>query len=144
MRVKSNLESAQPDFGCEGAVLYSPSTYTSAIESKVLVLFAPHFGVKSAYLQDRFACGSQVVINMSDLQQTNDPPAPNNNKRISIGLSGDIVELLEFLAERQGISQNEAIRRAIATDYYFLKERLQGANILIQKPDRDIREVVFR
>jgi hypothetical protein len=81
---------------------------------------------------------------MSDLFQTNDPPPPNDNQRMSIGLSGDIVELLEFLAERQGISQNEAIRRAIATNYYFLKERLQGANILIQKPDKEIREVVFR
>jgi hypothetical protein len=81
---------------------------------------------------------------MNDLLQTNDPSVPNNSKRMSIGLSGDIVELLEFLAERQGISQNEAIRRAIATDYYFLKERLQGANVLIQKPDKEIREVVFR
>ncbi len=81
---------------------------------------------------------------MNDLLQTNDSSAPNNSKRMSIGLSGDIVELLEFLAERQGISQNEAIRRAIATDYYFLKERLQGANVLIQKPDKEIREVVFR
>ena len=77
-------------------------------------------------------------------QKTNDPPTPNNPKRMSISLSGDIVELLEFLAERQGITQNEAIRRAIATDVYFLKERLQGANILIQKPDKEIREVVFR
>ena len=48
--------------------------------------------------------------------QTTDPPTPNNTKRMSISLSGDIVELLEFLAEHQGITQNEAIRRAIATD----------------------------
>lgn len=76
--------------------------------------------------------------------QNTDPPTPNNTKRMSISLSGDIVELLEFLAERQGISQNEAIRRAIATDVYFLKERLEGAKILIQKPDKEIREVLFR
>jgi hypothetical protein len=76
--------------------------------------------------------------------QTTDSPTPNNTKRMSISLSGDIVELLELLAERQGITQNEAIRRAIATDVYFLKERLDGAKVLIQKPDKEIREVLFR
>jgi hypothetical protein len=63
---------------------------------------------------------------------------------MSIGLSGETVELLEFLADSQGISQNEAIRRAIATDVYFLKERLEGSKVLIQKSDKEIREVLFR
>jgi hypothetical protein len=63
---------------------------------------------------------------------------------MSISLSGDTAELLEFLAESQGISQNEAIRRAIATDVYFIKERLDGSRVLIQKPDKEIREVLFR
>ncbi len=63
---------------------------------------------------------------------------------MSIGLSGETVELLEFLADNQGISQNEAIRRAIATDVYFLKERLEGSKVLLQKPDKEIREVLFR
>jgi Ribbon-helix-helix protein, copG family len=63
---------------------------------------------------------------------------------MSISLSGDTAELLEFLAASQGISQNEAIRRAIATDVYFIKERLDGSRVLIQKPDKEIREVLFR
>ncbi len=81
---------------------------------------------------------------MSQLTNNTDPRPPNNAKRMSISLSGDIVELLDFLAERQGISQTEAIRRAIATDVYFLKERIEGSQVLIQKPDKEVREVVFR
>jgi Ribbon-helix-helix protein, copG family len=72
------------------------------------------------------------------------PKSIQNTKRMSIGLSGETVELLEFLADSQGISQNEAIRRAIATDVYFLKERLEGSKVLIQKSDKEIREVLFR
>jgi hypothetical protein len=74
-----------------------------------------------------------------------DNTAPRSNtKRMSISLSGDAAELLEFLANSQGISQNEAIRRAIATDVYFTKERQAGSRVLLQKPDKEIREVLFR
>ena len=45
-----------------------------------------------------------------------DPKSDRDNRRMSIDLSGETVELLEFLAASQGISHNEAIRRAIATD----------------------------
>jgi hypothetical protein len=68
------------------------------------------------------------------------PKSIQSTKRMSIGLSGETVELLEFLADSQGISQNEAI----ATDVYFLKERLEGSKVLLQKPDKEIREVLFR
>jgi hypothetical protein len=66
------------------------------------------------------------------------------NKRMSISLSGDVIALLEFLAETQGITQNEALRKAIATEAYFLQERNQGSTVLLQKSDKEIREVVFR
>jgi hypothetical protein len=81
---------------------------------------------------------------MTQLTNNTDSRPSNNTKRMSISLSGDTVELLEFLADRQGISQTEAIRRAIATDVYFLKERLDGSKVLIQKPDKEVREVLFR
>lgn len=67
-----------------------------------------------------------------------------NVKRMSISLPSDIAQMLEFLAEFQGISQNEALRKAIATEAYLLRERIQGTKVLLQKPDKEIREVVFR
>jgi Mn-dependent DtxR family transcriptional regulator len=67
-----------------------------------------------------------------------------SGKRLSISLSDDAAKLLEFLAQTQGITQNEALRKAIATEAYLLEERMQGTKVLLQKPDKEIREVVFR
>ena len=77
-------------------------------------------------------------------------PAPKNStpatsmKRMSVTLSGDAARMLEFLAEAQGITQNEALRKAIATEAYLREEMAQGAKVLLQKSDQEIREVVFR
>lgn len=65
-------------------------------------------------------------------------------KRLSISLSDDAANLLEFLAQSQGITQNEALRRAIATEAYLLEERKNGTKVLLQKSDKEIREVMFR
>ena len=66
-----------------------------------------------------------------------------NAKRMSIGLSGDAVELLEKLAKSQGISQNEALRKAIATEAYLREKIEQGNKVLLRNSDDDICEVVF-
>ena len=68
----------------------------------------------------------------------------NNGKRLSISLSNDAADLLEFLAQTQGITQTEALRKAIATEYYLLEERRKGSKILLQKSDKEICEVLFR
>jgi hypothetical protein len=83
-------------------------------------------------------------MTINTIADNTDPKSNPSNQRISIGLSGETVELLKFLAQSQDISQNEALRRAIATDVYFLKERLEGSKILLQKPDKELREVIFR
>jgi hypothetical protein len=70
--------------------------------------------------------------------------ASSNVKRMSISLPSDIADLLEYLAKFQGISQNEALRKAIATEAYFLQERQQGNRVLIQAHDQQIKEVIFR
>jgi hypothetical protein len=69
---------------------------------------------------------------------------PTNAKRMSVSLSGDAAKLLAQLAESQGITQNEALRKAIATEAYLRQEIEQGAKVLLHSPDKDIREVVFR
>jgi hypothetical protein len=70
--------------------------------------------------------------------------ASNTAKRISVSLSTDAAQMLEYLAKTQGITQNEALRKAIATEAYFQKEIRAGSKILLQKSDKEIREVVFR
>lgn len=64
--------------------------------------------------------------------------------RMTISLSEDVAKLLEWLAETQSVTKNEALRKAIATEAYFQKEMAEGSKILLQKRDKEIREVVFR
>lgn len=65
-------------------------------------------------------------------------------KRMSISLPMDIAAMLIELAEQQGISQNEAIKKAIGTEWYFRSEGKRGSKILLQTPESQIREIVLR
>ncbi len=65
-------------------------------------------------------------------------------KRMSVTLPSDTAKWLELLAESQGITQTEALRKAIATEAYIQREIAEGSKILVQKADKEIREVVFR
>ena len=65
-------------------------------------------------------------------------------KRMSVSFPPDIASLLEFLADSQGVSLNEALRKAIATEAYIQQEIREGSTILVQKSNKEIREVVFR
>ncbi|NEP90919.1 MAG: hypothetical protein F6K18_31190 [Okeania sp. SIO2C2] len=77
---------------------------------------------------------------MNNTAQASRPPT----KRMSVTLPTDVAEMLEFLATNQGITQNEAIRKAIATEAYFQKEIKQGSTVLIMNSDKSVKEVVFR
>ncbi|HLO52163.1 MAG TPA: hypothetical protein VK211_27435 [Kamptonema sp.] len=65
-------------------------------------------------------------------------------KRMTITLSEEAAELLEFLANSQCITQKDALGKAIATEAYFRREAMQGSTILVQKPNNQLREVVLR
>lgn len=65
-------------------------------------------------------------------------------KRLSVSFTNDLVEVLENLSTTQGVSQNEILRRALATESYIQGEIANGSTVLIQKKNGDIREVVFR
>jgi hypothetical protein len=81
---------------------------------------------------------------VDSMDTKNSSNAINTAKRMSISLTGDATEMLKFLAESQGITQNEALRKAIATEAYLLQERQKGSKVLLQKSDNEIREVIFR
>jgi hypothetical protein len=65
-------------------------------------------------------------------------------KRMSVTLSADAAELLEWLATTQGITQVEALRKAIATEAYLYKEIKQGSKVLLLNSEKEVREVLFR
>jgi metal-responsive CopG/Arc/MetJ family transcriptional regulator len=67
-----------------------------------------------------------------------------DTKRMSLSLSGNLIEEVEYLAESQGISQNEAIRKAIGTECYIRKEVADSSKFFVLKSDGRSLEVVFR
>jgi hypothetical protein len=81
---------------------------------------------------------------VDSMDTKNSSNAINTAKRMSISLTGDAAEMLKSLAESQGITQNEALRKAIATEAYLFQERQKGSKVLLQKSDNEIREVIFR
>lgn len=89
--------------------------------------------------------GQNNAANKVPLDSSSSSKSSNaSNKRMSVSLPTDISSLLVYLAESQGISQNEVFRKAIATEAYFYEEIRQGTKVLLQKPSGEIREVVFR
>jgi hypothetical protein len=69
---------------------------------------------------------------------------PNTGKRLTVVLTDEAERMLTYLAQTQGITKSEALRKAIATEAYFLEERMRGSRVVIQKNNDEIREVIFR
>ena len=80
---------------------------------------------------------------VNKVEDNNIPEGENNGKRMTIFIPENLVKHLEWLAEVQGISQAEAIRKAIATESFIQREIARGSKVLIET-DRSIKEVVFR
>jgi hypothetical protein len=67
-----------------------------------------------------------------------------NFKNRYVLLPEDAVRLLENLATKQGITLEEAIRRAAATENHLYEAREKKAMVLLRYPDGEIKEVIFR
>jgi hypothetical protein len=65
-------------------------------------------------------------------------------KRVNVSLSEETIALLQGIARRRGVSMTEAVRIAIKTEDYIEQQIESGGKILIEKPDKTMREVVFR
>jgi hypothetical protein len=65
-------------------------------------------------------------------------------KRLSIALPEKVAEVLEELAILQGITQVDALKRAILTEALLQNEVHKGADILIRNPDGTIERILFR
>ena len=72
------------------------------------------------------------------------PPRPNSGKRLSVILSDEAERLLDGLANTQGITKSEALRKAIATESYLLEERMEGSKVFVRRKNNELMEVVFR
>lgn len=67
-----------------------------------------------------------------------------NIVKVSANLPADVVATLRDLAERQGITMTEVLRRAISTEKFIEDTRASGSRILIQDREEKVRELVYR
>jgi len=63
--------------------------------------------------------------------------------KVSFNLPEDELEQLRELADARRVSVTQALRQAIATEW-FLADQPDGSKVLIESPDGRVREVVFR
>jgi hypothetical protein len=71
------------------------------------------------------------------------PEPPPAVARVSVNLPWKVWEVLEAMAKEDQITRTEALRRAISTEAYIWRARREGANVLIEKPDKTVERVVF-
>jgi hypothetical protein len=86
---------------------------------------------------------TKVSTNVSELHPT-DNSEKKSGKRMSISLTGKIAESLDLLAKLQGITQNEALRKAIGTEAYIREELDRNSRFVVIKADGREADVIFR
>jgi Ribbon-helix-helix protein, copG family len=83
-------------------------------------------------------------VELKSGEKTKDKPKNSELKRMTIALPADTARMLELLSELQGVSQTEALRRAISTEAFIQREIKDGSKVLIESPDNRLKELVFR
>jgi predicted transcriptional regulator len=64
-------------------------------------------------------------------------------QRLSVNLSTEVAEALQWIAEKHGSTITEAVRRCISTQKYVEETLDKGAKILIAEDGQPVRELVF-
>lgn len=81
---------------------------------------------------------------MPDLASTNDPERDSPD-RLTLRLSPEARKALEEIAAlRGGVSFAEVVRRALGTEQFLIKEQREGARILVERPDKTVRQIILR
>jgi hypothetical protein len=64
-------------------------------------------------------------------------------KKVTVNLPEEAVEAIQGYADTHGITFTEALRQFISRQKYFNDEVDAGSKLLIEKPDKSLREVVI-
>lgn len=64
--------------------------------------------------------------------------------KLTVNLPDSTVEGLRQIAADRDITVTEALRQVIENQRYLHDEMQQGSKLLLEKPDRQIRELVIR
>ena len=64
--------------------------------------------------------------------------------KISANLPKVVVDALKSIADQQGVSMTEALRRAISTEKFLIDATADKSKILIEGKDKKVRQLVLR
>jgi cysteine synthase len=70
--------------------------------------------------------------------------APVDKTKLTVNLNDEAMSALRELADKRGVTLGQALGQAIASEKFFSDETSKGGKVLIEKPDRTVREVVIR
>jgi predicted transcriptional regulator len=77
-------------------------------------------------------------------QPTASKPHPTRPvQRLSVNLSPEVAEALQWIAEKHGSTITEAVRRCISTQKWVEEALDRKAKILIAEEGQPVRELVF-
>ncbi|GAB1516803.1 ribbon-helix-helix protein, CopG family [Actinophytocola sp. KF-1] len=72
-------------------------------------------------------------------------PSSKSTTKLTVNLSQEVVDILRDLADREGTTMTEVLRRAIAVQKYLADEQDEGKNILIEDPEKNtVRQLVLK
>lgn len=70
--------------------------------------------------------------------------APKHTK-LTVNLTEEIVDVLRELAQRDGTTMTEILRRAIAVQKYLADEQADGKKVIIEDPDNNTsRQLIIK
>jgi hypothetical protein len=64
--------------------------------------------------------------------------------RLSVNLTPDVANTLRELAAARGTSITDALRRAIGTEKFLQDAANRNAKILVEEPDKTVKQIVLR
>lgn len=64
-------------------------------------------------------------------------------RKVTVNLPDEAVKVIQEYADARDITFTEALRRLISHEKYFIDELESGGKLLIEKPDKSLREVVL-
>ena len=77
-------------------------------------------------------------------RQTDEPRIESGRVKLTVNIPEREMVILRKLATKRDISLTDAVRRAIAMEQFLEEVERDGGKLLVEQPDRTIRQVVVR
>lgn len=92
----------------------------------------------------RLCCMDASSVHRPEVVPTRRPALADTVKRVTVNLREEDFDRLRELADKLGLSPNEVLRRALATETFLTRKRIdEGSDVLVRDKKGDVEQVVF-